>query len=253
MSVSLSELVAYIDDFLSVQKIKDYCPNGLQVEGADTVSKIVGGVTASQALIDKAVELNADAILVHHGYFWKGEPEPIVGIKHKRIKTLIENNLSLLAYHLPLDMHPEVGNNVQLLKQLGFVLSGSLEPSNPRSVGVAAKLPTPMSAQALIKHISDVLGRECVHIGDEDKLIESIGVCTGAAQGMIEHAVNAKLDAYLSGEISEPTVHISRESGVNYFSAGHHATEKGGVRALGSHLVDRFGIDFQFVDIDNPV
>lgn len=253
MSLALTELIQYCDQFLDSKRIRDYCPNGLQVEGCNEVAKIVTGVTASQALIDQAVALNADAILVHHGYFWKGERAEITGLKKARIKSLLTHDISLIAYHLPLDLHPQVGNNAQLASLLGLELAGPLEPDAKPSVGQAGKLVSPMLAGEFAEKIGQVLGRECQHIGDPSAKIETIGWCTGAAQGMIEHAANQGLDAYLSGEISEPTVHIARETGVHYFSAGHHATERYGVKALGEHLNEKFGVDCQFIDIDNPV
>lgn len=258
MSVSLKELVDFTDQYLDIQKIKDYCPNGLQVEGREQVSLILGGVTASQALIDKAIEKQADAILVHHGYFWKGEDECITGIKRNRLKALLDNDISLLAYHLPLDIHCEVGNNVQLAMRLGFEISGPLEVDAAQSVGLIGQLLTPASAQELSAHISRVLGRECLHIDVQDPLIatkqiRTIAWCTGGAQSMIGLAVDRDVDAYLSGEISEPIVHIARETGVHYFAAGHHATERYGVQALGKKLSEEFGLEFQFLDIDNPV
>jgi dinuclear metal center YbgI/SA1388 family protein len=253
MSLRLSELSLYLKEYLSVDKIKDYCPNGIQVEGRDQVKRIVGGVTASQALIDEAIRKNACAVLVHHGYFWKGEAQPITGIKKKRIKQLLINDVSLLAYHLPVDVHAECGNNVQLAKALDIEITGPLEVGNPRSVGLVGKLRKPMTVQSFSEHVSTVLGRACEFIGDREKIIEQIGFCTGAAQGMIDLAVSQNLDAYLSGEISEPTVHVARETGVAYFAAGHHATERGGIQALGQHLADRFDIEFEFIDIDNPV
>lgn len=253
MSVQLPELVGYLDDFLSVAKIKDYCPNGLQVEGGSEVKIIIGGVTASQALIDAAIAKEADAILVHHGYFWKGENERITGIKRKRIKALLENDISLLAYHLPLDVHERVGNNVTLAQRLGISITGPLDPNSTRSIGLAGELDSAMSVEAFKAHVSKALDRECVHIGSESREIKTVAWCTGAAQGMIEQAVELGVDAYISGEISEPTVHIARENGIHYFSAGHHATERYGVQALGAELQEQFGINFEFVDIDNPV
>lgn len=253
MSVSLKELSYYLQAYLSVDKVKDYCPNGIQVEGRGQVNRIVGGVTASQALIDIAADKDACAVLVHHGYFWKGENQAITGIKKKRIKQLLINDISLMAYHLPVDIHQECGNNVQLAKALGIEITGPLELGNPRSIGLVGKLPQPISVNDFSEHVSNVLGRKCDFIGDPNKIIQTIGFCTGAAQGMIDLAVSQDLDAYLSGEISEPTVHVARETGVVYFAAGHHATEKGGVQALGKHLAEKFGIEFEFVDIDNPV
>jgi dinuclear metal center YbgI/SA1388 family protein len=253
MSVSLKDLVSYCSGLLNAQKIKDYCPNGLQVEGASEIQKIVGGVTASQALIDEAIARDADVILVHHGYFWRGEAPEVTGIKRNRLKSLLTHNISLLAYHLPIDVHPEFGNNIQLAARLGFSATGPLDPDARPSVGNVGRLEEPMTAAALTQQISERLGRECIHIGDPSATIESIAWCTGAAQGMIEQAVVAGVDAYLSGEISEPTVHVAREAGVHYFSAGHHATERYGVYALGEHLQDVFDVAFEFVDIDNPV
>jgi len=253
MPVNLNELVLFANKYLNISKVKDYCPNGLQVEGRPIINKIVGGVTASQALIDEAINQKADAILVHHGYFWKGEPPVITGIKQRRLKALLENDISLIAYHLPLDMHPTVGNNVLLAKQLKLELMGSLDPSSSTSVGLVGKLLEPTTAHNFEERVSQELNRECLHIGDPDKVIETIGFCTGAAQGMIDQAVALGLDAYLSGEISESTVHTANETGVNYFSAGHHATERGGVKALGALLAEEFEIEFKFLDIPNPV
>ena len=253
MATPLKDIVNFTDQFLSVNKVDDYCPNGLQVEGCAEVSKIVGGVTASQALIDQAIKHKASAILVHHGYFWKGENPVVTGIKKKRLKSLLENDISLLAYHLPLDMHPEIGNNAQLAKNLGFEVTGPLEPLASRSIGLAGKLLHTKTARELQTLISEKLGRPCQHIGDPDEKIETVAWCTGAAQGMIENACALGVDAYLSGEISEPTVHIARETGIHYFSAGHHATERDGVRALGQLLASKFQVEFEFIDIDNPV
>ena len=253
MPVQLSEIVEYLSEYLDVKSVQDYCPNGLQVEGCSQVSKIIGGVTASQALIDCAIEKQADAILVHHGYFWKGEDQTLRGIKRKRIAALLKHDISLLAYHLPLDMHPEVGNNIQLAKQLGLNYVGPLDPSARRSIGIVTALENEMTAEEFNEHVSASLDRPSQHIGDPKQRIKRLGLCTGAAQGMIEQAVALKLDGFISGEISEPTFHIARETGVSYFSAGHHATERGGVKALGGHLKDRFDIEFEFVDLFNPV
>ncbi|KZX78566.1 Nif3-like dinuclear metal center hexameric protein [Oleiphilus sp. HI0009] len=247
------ELEKYLADLLSISSIRDYCPNGLQVEGASQISKIVGGVTASQDLIDVAIKENADAILVHHGYFWKGESEAITGIKRNRIKALLDHDINLFAYHLPLDVHPTLGNNAELGRLLGFETSGGMEPDNKFSVGLVGSLPTPMVLSDLTKHVSAVLGRDALSIGASDKEIKTVAWCTGGAQSMIDKAVALGVDAYISGEISEPTVHIARETGVAYISAGHHATERYGAKALGEYLQDKFDLDFVFVDIDNPV
>ncbi|KGK84350.1 Nif3-like dinuclear metal center hexameric protein [Stutzerimonas degradans] len=251
MSVALTTLVAECDRFLNVAKIADYCPNGLQVEGRPQVRRIVSGVTASQALLDAAIEAQADAVLVHHGYFWKNEDARIVGMKQRRLKTLLNHDISLLAYHLPLDVHPQVGNNAQLARVLDLLVEGPLEPDNAKSVGLVGSLRTPISPVEFQRRIYQALGREPLLI-DGQRPIQRIAWCTGGAQGYIEQAVAAGVDAYLTGEISEPTVHIARENGLSFFAAGHHATERYGVQALGDYLAAQFGIEHRYIDCPNP-
>lgn len=256
MTVSLNELHTTINSLLRVEQFKDYAPNGLQVEGREQVRKIVSGVTASQRLINAAIEHEADAILVHHGYFWRGEDSAIVGIKKRRIETLLSKQVSLLAYHLPLDAHAQFGNNVQLGLRLGFEQTGELGRQNNHPIGLIGRLPQAMSCSELGEHMGKVLHRSPQIIEAEQaeaKLIETVAWCTGAAQGFIDKAIAAGVDAYISGEISEPTVHSARESGVHYFAAGHHATERYGVQALAEHLQTLFDIEHEFIDIDNPV
>lgn len=248
----LCDVLALLERTLEPGRFSDYCPNGLQVEGRAEVRKVVTGVTASLALIDAAIERGADAILVHHGYFWKGEEARIIGMKRARLKKLLDHDLSLLAYHLPLDAHPVLGNNAQLAKVLGLVIDGPLEPGNVRSIGNTAVLPEPMPATAFAEHIAARLGREPQLIAGGPAAIRRIGFCTGGAQGYIDQAIALGLDAYLSGEISEPTVHAARECGIHYFACGHHATERYGIKALGEFLQQETGIAVEFVDIDNP-
>lgn len=254
-TVSRNELMNYLTGLLSPASFKDYCENGLQVEGIDQIGTLVSGVTACQALLDRAVELNADAILVHHGYFWKGEPQSLVGMKGRRIRTLIKNDINLIAYHLPLDVHAEYGNNAQLAKLLGLTVTEGLEEGNPLSVGSVGELSEPITAQAFSERLASVLGREPLHITPdrEKEQIHRVAWCTGAAQSYIYKAIVAEVDAFVTGEISEPTVHTAREEGIHFYSAGHHATERYGVKALGEHLAETFGIQHHFVDIDNPV
>lgn len=258
MAVSLAELHATINSLLRVEQFKDYAPNGLQVEGKAEIRKIVTGVTACQALIDAAIEAQADAILVHHGYFWRGEEAAVVGIKRQRIDALLNSQVSLLAYHLPLDAHAQWGNNVQLGKRLGLVQTGELGRQNNHPIGLTGHLPEPLSCADFAARIASSLGRDPLVIeaglasGGAEK-ISSIAWCTGAAQGYIDKAVSLGVDAYLSGEISEPTVHIARESGLHYFSAGHHATERYGVQALAAELQTKFDFEHEFIDIANPV
>ena len=248
------QLEKILNEKLQPQQIKDYSPNGLQVEGTPEVKRIVTGVTASQALIDKAVELNADALLVHHGYFWKGEPEPIRGMKGKRIRTLIKNDINLMGYHLPLDIHPELGNNAELARLLDIEVEGGLE-GHPQSVAMFGKLRKPMTGTEFAEKINQVLNREPLHIAPEnaDKMIETVGWCTGGGQDYIELAAANGLDAFISGEISERTTYSAREQDIHYFSAGHHATERYGIKALGEWLAKEHGFDVEFIDIDNPV
>ncbi|MCG2576638.1 Nif3-like dinuclear metal center hexameric protein [Dechloromonas sp. XY25] len=244
------ELVDYLDGLLVPGKFKDYCPNGLQVEGRGDILRVVAGVTASQALLDVAVARNADAILVHHGYFWKGEDGRITGIRRQRLASLLANDINLLAYHLPLDAHPELGNNAQLAQRLGWVADGRF---GEQDIAWLGRLTTPCSLAALSADVEHVLGRTPLVIGEAERAIRRIGWCSGGAQGYFEQAIALGVDAYLSGEISEQTVHLARESGVAYIAAGHHATERYGVQALAGHLAQQFGIACEFVDVDNPV
>ncbi|RLV60115.1 Nif3-like dinuclear metal center hexameric protein [Parashewanella curva] len=246
------ELIRYLDGYLQAFKFKDYAPNGLQVEGKEHISTIITGVTASQALIDAAIEKQADAILVHHGYFWKGEPQVITGMKQKRIKALLEHEINLIGYHLPLDAHPEVGNNVQLGQKLG-IEDIKVVDSVSQDLLWSGKLKTPVPADEFQKILVNALGRESLHIGDEKQSIQSIAWCTGGAQDYIDIAAQLGVDAYISGEVSERTFHSAIEQGIHYFSAGHHATERYGIQALGEHLGKQFGLSHQFIDIPNPV
>lgn len=252
MAVELSQLASYIEAVLEVSQFQDYCPNGLQVEGRSQVASIITGVTASQALIDAAIERGADALIVHHGYFWKGEQQTITGIKAQRIKALLDNGISLLAYHLPLDAHPVLGNNAQLAALLGLRVDGGLDVSD-RPIGNTGFLDKAVSLGEFSQRIEQVLERKPLVIGDIDRAITRVAWCTGAAQSYIDKACDAGVDCFISGEISEPTVHIARERGIAYISAGHHATERYGVKALGELVAEHFdGVRCKFVDIDNP-
>lgn len=253
-TVARDELVGAMNRWLQPELFSDYCPNGLQVEGRAAVSHIVTGVTASQALLDAALTAGADLVLVHHGYFWKGEDQRICGMRKRRLQTLLANDLNLVAYHLPLDAHPELGNNRQLADVLGIEEAQPLAPSDPRELVWRGRLQQPMTPEALVDYLARrLLGRVPLHVGSGVERIQSIGWCTGAAQGYLERATAAGLDAFLSGEISEPTVHTARESGIHYFAAGHHATERYGVKALGERLAKEFGVTHEFIDIENPV
>jgi dinuclear metal center YbgI/SA1388 family protein len=248
-----TELLSYLETLLEPDRFHDYCPNGLQVEGCEQIKMIVTGVTASQSLIEAALDLEADAIIVHHGYFWRGEDARVIGIKHKRLKQLLANNLNLIAYHLPLDAHPTLGNNVQLSQRLGIEVDGRISGTGEPALAMCGCLSEPQSVPALADHLRQKLEREPLVIQAHNRPITTIGWCTGAAQDYIQQAADLGLDAFLSGEISEQTVHLARELGINYFAAGHHATERYGVLALGEHLAEHLDIEHQFIDIDNPV
>ena len=248
----LKEVTSYTNQFLRISEFSDYCPNGLQVEGKAEIQKIATGVTASLALIEKATAWGADALLVHHGYFWKGEQPEVVGMKKQRFATLLKADVSLLAYHLPLDAHPDVGNNAQLAKLLGISELGPLQREKHISIGNVGMLAKPIDFKDFVQICEQSLGRASTYIDSGPEQIQRIALCTGAAQSMIDDAVAREADVYLTGEISEQTVHIARECGLNFISAGHHATERYGVQALGEHLAEQFALDHQFFDIDNP-
>ncbi|QKE64425.1 Nif3-like dinuclear metal center hexameric protein [Aquipseudomonas campi] len=252
MAIALRTLVEEADRFLNAARISDYCPNGLQVEGRPQVRRIVSGVTASQALLDAAVEAEADVVLVHHGYFWKGEDACITGIKRRRLQTLLSNDISLLAYHLPLDLHAEVGNNVQLARQLDITIEGPLDADNPKIVGLLGSLAEPMSARDFARRVQEVLGREPLLV-EGAGMIRKIGWCTGGGQGYIDNAIAAGVDLYLTGEASEQTFHSARENGIGFIAAGHHATERYGIQALGDYLARRFAVEHLFIDCPNPI
>ncbi|MDI5936219.1 Nif3-like dinuclear metal center hexameric protein [Halomonas kalidii] len=247
------ELVAACDRLLDAGRFRDYTVNGLQVAGRDRVVRAMSGVTACQALLDEAVTWGADLLLVHHGYFWKNEPVAITGMKQRRIRTLLLNDINLLAYHLPLDAHPELGNNAELARRLDFSVEGCADGEPGEGLLWLGSPPPGLDAPGLARHVGARLSREPLLIeaanGGE---IRRIAWCTGGAQDMITAAWEAGADAFLSGEISERTTHLARELGIHYLAAGHHATERYGVQALGEWLASEFGLEHRFVDIDNP-
>lgn len=247
------KLEALLNQKLNPQLIKDYCPNGLQVEGRTEIKKIVTGVTASQALIEQAIERNADALLVHHGYFWKSEPESIRGMKGHRIRALIRSDINLYAYHLPLDIHPELGNNKLLADLLCIHVDGGLE-GHPQSVAMFGHFEQALTADELSQRIEQALQRRPLHVApSSNRIIKTVGWCTGGGQDYVDLAAQHGLDAFISGEISERTTYSAREQNIHYFSAGHHATERYGVKALGEWLASEYGFEVEFIDINNPV
>jgi dinuclear metal center YbgI/SA1388 family protein len=249
-TIQRDALEKHLAMILDINRFRDYCPNGLQVEGQPVIGTLVTGVTASRALIEAAIDRKADAILVHHGYFWRNEDQRIIGPKHQRLKLLLSHDINLLAYHLPLDAHPELGNNAQLAKVLQLQPDGRFGENDLGWLGQAMGVAT---VGELAARIEKALGRTPLVIGDMNKVIGRIGWCTGAAQGFLVDAIAAGAATYLSGEISESTVHLARETGTTYISCGHHATERYGIKALGDYISAEFGTAHYFIDIANPV
>ncbi|WP_395070653.1 Nif3-like dinuclear metal center hexameric protein [Paraburkholderia silvatlantica] len=244
------ELELYLNNLLESARFKDYCPNGLQVEGRRRVEKIATGVTASLAFLEAALEWGADAVLVHHGYFWKNEAPQITGRKYRRMKTLLANDINLFAYHLPLDSHPELGNNAQLGARFGWI---GEQRFGDQDLGWMATLPMPITLAHFTAEVEQTLGRTPLVLGDPDWQLRRVAWCTGAAQSLFDAAIDAGADVFLTGEISEQTTHTAVESGVAFLAAGHHATERFGVQAVGAHLSEAFNIEHLFIDVDNPV
>lgn len=247
------QLIDYLQSYLTPSQFADYCPNGLQVSGREEVNHIVSGVTANQAFIDQAIIANADLCLVHHGFFWKGEDPCIIGMKHRRLKALLHHDINLAAYHLPLDAHPEVGNNVQLANVLGIDIEGAIDDGMSPSLTLAGRLKQPQTGEQFAAHITTCLGRQPLYISGGNDPIERIAWCTGAAQDFIYAAIAAGCDAFITGEVSERTVDIAREAGIHFYAAGHYATEQFGVQALGDHLAQQFNLKHTFIPVDNPV
>jgi dinuclear metal center YbgI/SA1388 family protein len=241
------ELAAYLDGLLEAGRFRDYCPNGLQVEGRREVRRIVCGVSASLTLLEAAIAAGADAVLAHHGWFWRNEDGRVTGIRRARLKALLAHDISLFAYHLPLDAHAELGNNAQLAHLMDWTVEGRFGEQDVGFLGRAEGKAGEIADRLALK-----LGRLPLLVGDAARPVGRIAWCSGGAQGWFEQAIAAGADLYVSGELSEQTTHLARESGVPYIAAGHHATERYGVQALGAHLAERFGLDCRYVEIDNP-
>jgi dinuclear metal center YbgI/SA1388 family protein len=250
--IGLTQLTQLLNTELSSQSIKDYCPNGLQVEGKSQVRKVVTGVTASQKLIDAAIAVQADAILVHHGYFWKGEASEITGMKKRRLQSLLCHDISLLAYHLPLDVHGTLGNNAQLGKRLGLSNIRPLETVEPRGVVMLADVENETTAADFAAKLAQLLGREPLLHSAGPTTVKTLAWCSGGGQGYIQAAADAGADLFFTGEVSEQTIHCADELGIHFIAAGHHATERYGIQALGEWLAAKSGIEVIFIDLPNP-
>ena len=243
------DIIRWCNEFLRTAEFHDYAPNGLQVEGREEVHKIVCAVTASQAAIDYAVAQGADMLLVHHGLFWKSEPITITGWKHRRIATLIRHNINMAGYHLPLDAHPEVGNNVRLAAHMSWHIEGQTGEQNLLMFGTPG---VEADGHALLANLAERLGRQPVSAGDLSRPVRKLAWCTGGAQGFFQQAIDMSADAFVTGEISEAQYHLARENGVLFVSAGHHATERYGIQALAARLQQEWPLDCLFFDEDNP-
>ncbi|QXL85491.1 Nif3-like dinuclear metal center hexameric protein [Comamonas sp. NLF-1-9] len=249
MSIPREDLLARFDALLTPERFKDYGPNGLQVQGKASIARIVSGVTASRALVDAAIAAGADALFVHHGLFWRGQDGRVVGWMKERLQRLLAHDINLFAYHLPLDAHPELGNNAQLGQRLGWVADGHFGEQDLGFVGSADYA----DAGALAAQLRALLQRPVLVTGAEQpRPIRRIAWCTGGAQGYFEAAIAAGADAFVTGEISEPQTHLARETGVVFIAAGHHATERYGAPALAGHVAAQLGLEHRFIDIDNP-
>ena len=250
MAATRERILAELNSLLEPERYRDYCPNGLQVEGRGEVRHLVSGVTASQALLDAAVAAEADAILVHHGYFWKSEDPCIRGMKGQRIRTLIAAGINLFAYHLPLDCHPTLGNNAGLGHAMGVTDFGPLNPQDPTFPVFQGAFGAPRDLKDLCETLTSNLGRSVLCEGGGR--VQKLAWCTGGGQGYIDAAADAGADAFITGEVSEQTIHIARERGVAFIAAGHHATERFGARSVGAWLAGRLDLEHTFIDIDNP-
>jgi len=249
----LKEIIQWCDQTLNTHEFKDYAPNGLQIEGRSDVQKILCAVTASQEAIEVAIAQNADLLLVHHGYFWKGEPYPITGMRGKRIKSLIQHDISLVGYHLPLDSHPSLGNNAAIAECLALENLQALDPSERHPIGNIGFLKQAMSATEFRDYLTARLGFNTIHLPAEKSQIQKVGFCTGAAQDFIGKAAEQGCDAFISGEVSERTYYEAKELGVHYYACGHHATERYGVQRLAKAISEQFNIEYSYFELNNPI
>ncbi|MCB5160553.1 Nif3-like dinuclear metal center hexameric protein [Marinomonas algarum] len=248
------EFERHLNSVLKPENFKDYAPNGLQVEGKDNIQRVVTGVTACQALIDAAIDYQADAIVVHHGYFWKNEDPRVVGMKYRRLSSLIKQDINLFGYHLPLDAHPVLGNNAGMADAIGLSDRVGLQTgaSIEQSIGIVGELGVALSAEDFGLLVEKAVGRNILFEQGHDRPIKRVALCTGGAQGYIEQAVDAQADVFITGEVSEQTIHIAREMGIHFIAAGHHATERFGAQSIARLLTSEWGLDAVFIDIDSP-
>ncbi len=249
----LTDIIQWCDQTLKSHEFKDYAPNGLQIEGKSEVKKILCAVTASQDAIEAAIRADADLLLVHHGYFWKGEPYPITGMRGKRIKSLIQHDISLVGYHLPLDSHPSLGNNAAIADLLELENLEALDPAERNPIGNIGYLPQALPPEAFKQLLIERLGFDAIHLPAEKSSIQKVGFCTGGAQDFIAKAAEQNCDAYISGEVSERTYYEAKELNVHYYACGHHATERYGVQRLAKAISEQFNIEYSYFELNNPI
>jgi dinuclear metal center YbgI/SA1388 family protein len=253
VTVSRDRLVDELNAYLRIDEGSDYGPNGLQVEGTPEIARIVTGVSACQELFDRAVESEADAVLVHHGIFWEGMPRALTGIQYRRVATLIRAEVNLLAYHLPLDRHEEVGNNALAARAFGLADLQPFALHEGLPTGFRGRFPEPIPAAELARRCREIYGQEPRLLGDGPDPVTTLGIVSGGAVKEFWQALGAGLDAYITGEVSEWVMNVARETGTHYLAAGHYATERLGPKALGEKVARDYGVDVEFIDVPNPV
>lgn len=244
-----SDIDVYLSAVMQAATFKDYGPNGLQIEGRERVGRLVSGVTASLALIESAIAVQADALLVHHGLFWRGQDGRLTGWLKQRVQRLMAHDISLFAYHLPLDAHAEFGNNAQFGRRIGVNADARF---GDQSLGFVGSLEQPMTTPDLLGRLRQISSRTPAHVEGDGRALRRVAWCTGGAQAYFEGAIAAGADVFITGEMSEPQVHLARETGVAFIACGHHASERYGVQALGSHIAEHFGIEHRYIEIDSP-
>jgi dinuclear metal center YbgI/SA1388 family protein len=251
--ITCDELVAFLDDLLDAHEGGDYGPNGLQVQGRSQITKVVTGVSACLELFERAAAADADAVLVHHGIFWHGMPLPLTGVQHGRVASLIQAGVNLIAYHLPLDRHPDLGNNAVAAREFGLLDIEPFGDAKGLPVGFAGRFAEPVGIRDLARRTLKIFGQEPQVFGRGPERISTLGIISGGAQKELYRAIDEGLDAFLTGEVSEWVMNLAREAGIHYLAAGHYATERLGIRALGRRVADRFDIPVEFIDVPNPV
>lgn len=246
-------LLQDLNNYLKSVQFADYAPNGLQVEGKAAVRRVCTAVTASLEIIELAIALQADVLLVHHGFFWRGESSIISGMKRKRLSRLLAHDINLIAYHLPLDVHPLIGNNACIGKLLQA--DQIVQHAHEKIDGLiwSGHLQAPQSAETFSKTLTNLFQQTPIHLSGGKNPIAKVAWCSGAAQDFIVQAAALGMDAYISGEVSERTYYLAKELGIHYFACGHHATERFGIQALGTYLQSQYGLEVQFIDVDNPI